>query len=110
MASNPQRVEQLSVAAAFCLFDNRLRASGNSSIVWGMLNLLVGGAIVAANDRWGLVSLLFGVGLIGAGIYERRVRDPKVIILSAATLAGLALWDFALIGLANGSTVEGEEL
>lgn len=28
------------------------------------------------------------------------MRDPKVIIVSASTLAFLALWDFALIGLA----------
>jgi hypothetical protein len=100
MASDPQRVERLSVAGAFCLFDRRLRSSGNSSIVWGVLNLLIGGAIVAANDKWGAVSVLLGLGLIVTGIYERKVRDPKVIIISAATLAGLALWNFTLIGLA----------
>jgi hypothetical protein len=48
----------------------------------------------------GAVSLLLGLALIVAGVYERKVRDPKVIIISAATLAGLALWNFALIGLA----------
>jgi hypothetical protein len=100
MASDPQRVEQLAVAGSFCLFDKKLRSSGNSSIVWGALNLLIGGAVLACNNSLGVVSLLLGLALVVAGVYERRVRDPKVIILSAATLAGLALWNFALIGLA----------
>ena len=34
------------------------------------------------------------------------MRDPKVIIISAVTLAGLALWNFALIGLAAMGKVE----
>jgi len=100
MASDPQRVERLSVAVAFCLFDKKLRSSGNSSVVWGILNLLIGGAILAANNYWGAVSLLLGLALVVAGVYERKVRDPRVIIISAATLAGLALWNFLLIGLA----------
>jgi hypothetical protein len=100
MASDPQRVEQLTLAGSFCLFDKKLRSSGNSSIVWGLLNLLIGGAVLAANNIWGTVSVLLGLALIAAGVYERKVRDPKVIIISAATLAGLALWNFTLIGLA----------
>jgi hypothetical protein len=88
------------VAGSFCLFDKKLRSSGNSSIVWGVLNLLIGGAILAANNVWGSVSLLLGLALVVAGIYERKVRDPKVIFISAATLAVLALWNFMLIGLA----------
>jgi hypothetical protein len=105
VASDPQHVERLSVAGAFCLFDKKLRSSGNSSIVWGLLNLLIGGAALAARSRWGAVSLLLGLGLVAAGIYERRVRDSKVIIMSAATLAGLALWNFTLIGLAASGKV-----
>ena len=100
MASDPQRVEQLAVAGSFCLFDKKLSASGNSSIVWGVLNLLIGGAILAASNSLGAVSLLLGLALVAAGVYEKRVRAPKVIIISAATLAGLALWNFALIALA----------
>ena len=100
MASDPERVKQLGLAGSFCLFDRKLRSSGNASIVWGLLNLLIGAGSVAANNSWGAVSLLLGLALIVAGIYERTVRDPKVIILSAATLAGLALWNFALVGLA----------
>src|ERR1700732_4199783 len=87
MPSNPQRIEQLTVAGSFCLCDKKLRSSGNSSIVWGVLNLLIGGAVLAANNIWGAVSVLLGLALIAAGVYERRVRDPKVIIISAATLA-----------------------
>jgi hypothetical protein len=100
MASDPQRVEQFTMAGSFCLFDKKLPSSGNASIVWGALNLLIGGALIAANDNWGAVGLLLGLALIAAGVYERTVRDPKVIIISAATLAVLAVWNFALIGLA----------
>jgi hypothetical protein len=100
MTSGPDRLQQLQTAGAFCLFDKKLTSSGNSSIIWGVLNILIGGAIVAANDFWGGISLLLGLGLVVAGIYERKVRDPKVILVSAGTLAVLALWNFALIGLA----------
>ncbi len=68
--------------------------------MWGLLNLLIGIAVVSAHNNLGAVSLFFGLALIVAGVYERRVRDPKVIIISAATLGTLALWDFALVGLA----------
>ena len=100
MASDPERVKRLALAGSFCLFDKKLRSSGNSSIVWGVLNMLIGAGILGSDDYWGAVSLLLGLALIAAGIYERQVRDPKVIFISAATLAGLALWNFALIGLA----------
>ena len=100
MASNSQRVEQLAVAGSFCLFDKKLRSSGDSSIVWGVLNLLIGAAVLAVHNVWGAVSLVLGLALVVAGVYERKVRDPKVIIISAATLAGLALWDLMLVGLA----------
>lgn len=100
MASDPQRLERLTVAGSFCLFDHKLSASGKASIIWGLVNLVIGGLLVAANDMWGAVSVLLGFVLVAAGVYERKVRDPKVIIISAATLALLALWDFALIGLA----------
>ena len=99
MASDPRRVEQLNLAASFSLFDKKLRSSGNASLAWGIVNLLIGVGFVAAHNYWGLVSLLFGLGLIVAGSYERQVRAPKVIIVSAVSLAGLAIWDFVLIGL-----------
>src|SRR5271156_6260142 len=99
MATDPQRAE-LTMAGSFCLFDQKLRSSGNGSVVWGLLNLLIGGALISANDDWGAVSLILGLGLVAAGVYEKKVREPHVIIICAATLAVLALWDFALIGLA----------
>ena len=106
MAADPQRLEQLNVAGAFCLFDNKLRSSGKGSIIWGALNLLIGGVLVARNEDLGFVSVVLGLALIIAGIYERRVRDPKVIIVSAVTLAVLAIWNFTLIGLAAMGRVE----
>lgn len=100
MASDPQRIERLATAGSFCLFDKRLSSSGTSSIVWGLINLLIGTAVIAQNNSWGAVSLVLGLALVAAGIYERRVREPKVIIISAATLGVLALWNFMLIALA----------
>jgi hypothetical protein len=99
MASNPERIGQLKMAAEFCLFDKKLVSSGNSSIVWGLLNALFGASFLTRGNNWGAVSLVLGLALIAVGIYERKVRDPKVIIVSAATLAVLALWNFALIAL-----------
>jgi hypothetical protein len=100
MATDQARQERLTTAAAFCLFDKKLASSGNSSLVWGVLNLLIGGLLVAGNDLWGWPSLLLGLGLVVAGLYEKKVRDPKVVIVSAATLAVLALWNFTLVALA----------
>ncbi len=105
MAADLERIKRLGTAAAFCLFDSKLRSSGNSSITWGLLNLVIGLAAVIGGSKWGLVSLILGAGLVAAGLYERTVRDPKVIIMSAATLAFLALWEFALIGLAAAGKV-----
>jgi hypothetical protein len=100
MATDADRLKRLGIAAAFCLFDTKLRSSGNGSMIWGVLNLLIGALIVAGNDYWGIPSIVLGLALIAAGAYERKVRDPHVIIISAATLAVLALWNFTLIGLA----------
>jgi len=99
MSNDAEHLKRLQLAGSFCLFDKKLRSSGNSSIVWGLLNVLIGVAVLARNP-WGVVSLVLGLTLIAAGMYERTVRDPKVIVISAATLAGLAVWNFALIGLA----------
>jgi hypothetical protein len=100
MSSDPERIKRLAMAGAFCMFDKKLRASGNGSIIWGVLSLAIGGFAVAAHNNWGAVSVILGLALVVEGMYERSVRDPKVIIVSAATLAALALWHFALIGLA----------
>jgi hypothetical protein len=100
VTSDPERVKRLTTASSFCLFDNRLRSSGNGSIIWGLLNLAIGAVAISARGPWGIVSLLLGLALIIAGIYERKVRDPNVIIVAASTLGVLALWNFALIGLA----------
>jgi hypothetical protein len=100
MPTDPERLKRMNMAASFCLFDKRLRSSGNGSIVWGILNLGLGGLILANGGRWGAVSVLLGLALVAAGAYERTVRDPKVIIVSASTLALLALWNFTLIALA----------
>ena len=77
MATDPQRVERLSVAGAFCLFDKKLRSSGNGSIVWGLLNLLIGALLVAANDKWGAVSLLLGLALVRGGYSTREKCAPE---------------------------------
>lgn len=90
MATDPERLKRTQFAASFCLFD-KLRSSGNSSIICGVLNVVIGGAILSANDSWELVSLLLGLGLIAAGIYERRARDSGVVIISAGTLAALGI-------------------
>lgn len=105
MATDANRLNQLRLAGAFCLFDRKLRSSGNSSVIWGILNVVIGAGILSQDDNWGIISLVLGLALIAAGLYERTVRDPKVIIISAGTLAGLALWNAVLIGLAAAGKV-----
>lgn len=100
MSYDSERIKKLALAAAFCLFDRKLRSSGNSSIIWGLLNLAIGGLAFSLHNNWGAVSVILGIALVAAGIYERSVRDPKVIIVSAATLGALALWNLCLIGIA----------
>jgi len=97
MASDEQRIERLTTAADFCMFDKNLSSSGNSSMFWGALNLLIGALLVSAHDPWGAVSLVLGFGLLVAGLYEKKVRHPRVIIIAAATLGVLALWNFSLV-------------
>jgi hypothetical protein len=65
-----------------------------------VLNLLIGGAIVAGNNIWGAVVLLLGLALVVTGMLQRTLRHPRIVIISAAMLAGLALWNFTLIALA----------
>ena len=97
MAIDEQRIERLTTAADFCMFDKNLSSSGNSSMFWGALNLLIGALLVSAHDPWGAVSLVLGLGLLVAGLYEKKVRHPRVIIIAAATLGVLALWNFSLV-------------
>jgi hypothetical protein len=82
------------------MFDKKLRSSGNGSIAWGLLNVAIGGVLVSGHHLSGLVSLSFGAALVIEGFYERKVRDPKVIIVSTATLAALSLLHFSSIVLA----------
>lgn len=100
MASDPRHLEQLSLASSYCLFDNRLRSTGKSSIIWGVLNLIIGASFIARHSKLGAVSLLLGVALIVTGLYQRKVRDPHVVLISAAMLGSLAVWNFAIIALA----------
>jgi len=106
MSTAPERLKQLQIAAALCIFDKKLRSSGTSSIIWGTINLLIGALSVSKNAAWGSVSLILGFGLVVAGIYERTVRDPKVIVISAGTLAVLALWHLALFALSATGKVD----
>jgi uncharacterized protein YjeT (DUF2065 family) len=100
LSSDTERINRLQLAGDFCMFDNKLRSSGNGSIAWGVINTLIGGSLLASGHIWAAVSLIFGLALVVEGIYERRVRDPKVIIVSAATLASLALLHFTFLILA----------
>jgi hypothetical protein len=81
MPADPERIKRLSMAGSFCLFDGRLRSSGNGSMIWGLLNLVIGAFALTAHHYWGLVSFSLGLALIAAGAYERSVREPKVIIV-----------------------------
>lgn len=44
---------------------------------------------------FGWINLALGALLIAEGLYEKRVRQPRVIVVSAATLGLLGLWNLA---------------
>lgn len=95
----PERQEHLNEVAIACTFDDNLRGSGNSHLIWSGLSIFIGIIQIKANNLWGLINLGFGLGLLGSGLYLRRARDPKVIKISAVALAGLAVWNLGGIAL-----------
>lgn len=89
------RIEKLNVAAALHQFDKSLNRSAWESLGWGAFSALIGWVQLARNARFGWVNLIFGVLLMVVGLYEKRVREARVIKVSAATLAFLGLWNLA---------------
>lgn len=87
------RIEKLNVAAALHQFDKSLNRSAWESLGWGAFSALIGWAQLARNARFGWVNLIFGGLLMVVGLYEKRVREARVIKVSAATLAFLGLWN-----------------
>ena len=89
------RIEKLNVAASLHQFDKALNRSAWSSLGWGAFSVLIGAFLFSRNSRFGWVNLAAGGLLIVAGLYEKSVREPKVIKVSAATLGLLGLWNLA---------------
>lgn len=98
--TSQSRLLALNRAAEFVTFDRNLTASGRSSIFWGAINLIFAAVLLAAGNMFGLVDAALGTLLVVSGIYEMRVRDPRVVKISALTLGLLALWNFAGLALA----------
>ena len=58
-----------------------------------MLNALIGAIILSPAKTIAFCvcqGLLLGLALIAAGVYEKKVRDPKVIIISGSHLEAVA--------------------
>lgn len=89
------RIEKLNVAAALHQFDKSLNRSAWESLGWGAFSALIGWAQLARNARFGWVNLVFGALLMVVGLYEKRIREARVIKVSAATLGFLGLWNLA---------------
>jgi hypothetical protein len=87
-----ERFERLNVAAALRGFDQALVRSAKVSIGWGLFAMIIG-AIFFATGRFGWINLICGLALVIEGIYEMKVREPKVIIVAATTLGFLAIWN-----------------
>ena len=81
-----------------CTYDRQLNSSGKGTIGWGVFSFAIG-LFITLNGGWGWINLGFGLLLIATGIYEMKVREPKVIRVSAAVLGLLAVWNIAAIVL-----------
>lgn len=106
------RLEKLNVAAALHGFDKALNRSAWGSLGWGMFSALVGLVLVYRANRLGWVNVVVGLLLMVEGLYEKQVREPRVIKVSAATLGLLGIWNlgsFVLAMMAN-SRVAGHPL
>lgn len=77
MTIDPERVKRLGMAAEFCFFDKKLRSSGNASILWGTINLVIGGTALSAHNDWGAVGAILGLALVIAGAYSARCVTRK---------------------------------
>jgi hypothetical protein len=87
------RLDKLNVAAALHGFDKALNRSAWGSLGWGMFSALIGAILLYSTSHFGWVNIVIGLLLVVEGIYEKRVREPKVIKISAATLGLLGLWN-----------------
>ena len=104
MRTSDERFRKLQTAASLMNFEYGLKASGKTSIYWGIFTLFFGVlglsspfvgmvASIKANILIGAVNFLLGAFLIAAGIYQRRSRRPRVFRISAVTLGLLAAWN-----------------
>jgi hypothetical protein len=96
--ANTTRLEKLNSAALLYNFHKKLDRSAWESIGWGIFSL---GIALFVFSRGGLawVHLVFGILLIAEGIYEKQVREPKVIKVEAATLGLTGLWNIGVFAL-----------
>ena len=97
--SATSRLDRLNIAAALLDFDQSLKRSAWGSLGWGIFSLAAGIWLVL-NNRFGWINVAFGLLLMLEGLYEMRVREPKVIQVAAATLGILALWNLSALLLA----------
>lgn len=88
------RIDKLNVAAALHEFDRALNRGAWESLGWGAFSVGIGVILLYTTAHLvGWVNLAFGFLLIAEGLYEKRVREPKVIMVSASTLGLLGLWN-----------------
>jgi len=97
--SATSRLHKLDIAAALFGFDKLLRRSAWGSLGWGIFSLAIGIWLVLDN-RFGWINIAFGLLLMAEGVYEMRVREPKVIQVAAATLGILGLLNLSALLLA----------
>ena len=100
-----QRLERMNLSLAVCLFDSSLKSSGKSGIIWGAINLLIGGVQISSGNGYGYVVCGLGLFLVVTGMYEMKVREAWVVKLSAITLGILAIWNVGGVALAMFSDI-----
>jgi hypothetical protein len=100
MATSEERLEQMNVAMVLCAMQREVRSRAKGTMGWGVFCLVIGAVQLAAQNWLGVgVNAGFGALLMGAGLYELRSSDPKVMKVSSATPGLVAAWNLGIFTL-----------
>jgi len=92
------RVDKLNIAATLYNFHKGLDRNAWGNMGWGAFALAIG-LFMLARGRFGWINVALGLLLVAEGLYQMRVREPRVIKVSAATLGLLGLWNLTVLAI-----------
>ena len=91
-----QTFGDLQKAANYVMLRNRLRPSGISAIIFGLLAILLGGP-GAATSTPDLILAILGLFLFIRGIWALAAPSPMGMLMTAIGIGAVGLWNISLI-------------